>query len=59
MGKVTTYRESDTDSMPSLDDASGIEHAFEGQALVALQVLHVQGQNDKENEQRENIFYNL
>ncbi|XP_031375623.1 uncharacterized protein LOC116190098 [Punica granatum] len=49
--------ESDTDSMPSLEDADDVEHAVSGQTLVVLRALHVQAKEDGDGLQRENIFY--
>ncbi|XP_031398471.1 uncharacterized protein LOC116209047 [Punica granatum] len=49
--------ESDTDSIPSLEDADDVEHAVSGQTLVVLRALHVQAKEDGDELQRENIFY--
>ncbi|XP_031392264.1 uncharacterized protein LOC116204315 [Punica granatum] len=48
---------SDTDSIPSLEDADNVEHAVSSQTLVVLRALHVQAKEDGDDLQRENIFY--
>ncbi|XP_038974748.1 uncharacterized protein LOC108510824 [Phoenix dactylifera] len=56
-GDIVSEEENDKESMPQLEDASDIEHAVVGQALVVLRALHVQAQTNNDEQQRENIFY--
>lgn len=56
-GDIETEEEEDSDSMHPLEDASDVEHAVEGQALVIMRALHVQVREDGDEVQRENIFY--
>ncbi|XP_052185202.1 uncharacterized protein LOC127796838 [Diospyros lotus] len=46
----------DNESMPPLEDASGIEYPVDGELLVARRALSVQVKTDAK-EQRENIFH--
>ncbi|XP_031405679.1 uncharacterized protein LOC116214411 [Punica granatum] len=58
-GEIESANEhkSDTDSIPSLEDADDVEHVVSGQTLVVLRALHVQAKEDSDELQRENIFY--
>lgn len=41
-GEITSEDESDSDSMPPLEDANDIEHVVVGQTIVLLRELAIQ-----------------
>ena len=55
-GEIETYRESDFDSMPSLEDVNDEEYAPQGELFVARRALSLQAKEEEEV-QRENIFH--
>ena len=56
-GEIQSDEESDTDSILQDEEASDTEHAVVGQTLIVMRALHVQAQDEKNEVQRENIFY--
>ena len=55
-GEIETDNESNSDSMPSLEDAGDEEYAVQGELMVARRALSVQAKEDNEM-QRDNIFH--
>ena len=56
-GEIETEGE-DADSMPSLEDASDIEYAAEGETLVVMRSLNANAKEEEGDKvQRENIFH--
>ena len=55
-GEIETDRESDCDSMPSLEDGNDKDYPPQGELFVARRALSLQAKEEEEV-QRENIFH--